>query len=308
MRAEEFATNAEGIDRVGYLRMDVDRLGQIFANGLKEKYTLTRLSALSRQMSYFFKYYLSSLAEDRRQLPNASQKLSECDRSNLLFIYAGGDDVFVSGSWNEIIEFSFDVYQAFRAFTGHHPDITLSAGIAICGAKYPLYQAAKDSGEAENSAKNNGKDSLGLFGQTFKWNEWLGRDVYKNLDNETKQYLRNEPKPPELLGVLPFVQYLKRELDAKYSRSFVRNLLLTAQFQDQLLKNKKLLPIEKKDIRYFLHLPKIAYTLARLPDRIRNDPNFVPIRTSLKSSYNAPYFRAIATWLELLNRSSSFED
>ena len=61
---------------------------------------------------------------------------------------------------------------------------------------------------------------------------------------------------------------------------------------------------EVRDIRYFLHLPKVAYTLARLPNQVKKADGFEAIRTSLKSPYNAPYFRAIATWIDLLNRSS----
>lgn len=56
-----------------------------------------------------------------------------------------------------------------------------------------------------------------------------------------------------------------------------------------------------QDIQYYLHLPQIAYTLARLPREKFNNDEF---RKSLKSPYNAPYFRAIATWIELLTRSS----
>lgn len=37
MRAEELAGKSEGIKRIGYLRMDVDNLGKIFAEGLKKK-------------------------------------------------------------------------------------------------------------------------------------------------------------------------------------------------------------------------------------------------------------------------------
>ncbi|MFM7886613.1 MAG: type III-A CRISPR-associated protein Cas10/Csm1 [Pseudanabaena sp.] len=66
-RAEELAANAQGIKRVGYLRMDVDRLGQIFAHGLDDNnYSLPKVASLSRQMSYFFKVYLNSLASDRK--------------------------------------------------------------------------------------------------------------------------------------------------------------------------------------------------------------------------------------------------
>jgi CRISPR-associated protein Csm1 len=55
-------------------------------------------------------------------------------------------------------------------------------------------------------------------------------------------------------------------------------------------------------MRYFLHLPRVAYTLARVPNSVKEMENFDALRTSLKSPYNAPYFRAIATWLDLLNR------
>lgn len=326
IRAGEMADAAKKdgcIPRVGYLRMDVDKLGQIFAKGLDEKQTLPRLAGLSRQMSYFFKVYLNSLANDRDQnflKPNQLKKaqcLSKDDRKNLLFIYAGGDDLFVSGAWNEVVEFAFDVYQSFRAYTGNNPDITLSGGLSLADVKFPLYQAATESGKAEDAAKSNGRDSLGLFGEKFKWSEWLGqKDVKVSeievLDAEIKDYLEICPKIEslELFGILPFIQILE-EPKIGYSRSFVRNLLDTANLQNQ--KNKEIedgrkqeeYTNQKKDIRYYLHLPQIAYTLARLPKNIRENQKFEPVRKSLKSPYNAPYFRAIATWIELLNRSSN---
>ncbi|WP_414584930.1 type III-A CRISPR-associated protein Cas10/Csm1 [Scytonema sp. PCC 10023] len=339
MRAEEMAEISHGIKRVGYLRMDVDRLGQIFAKGLAENQTLARLAGLSRQMSYFFKVYLNSLAANRsdnisgkiKQLPHGSNSLSnnsidktssEDKGKNLLFIYAGGDDLFVSGAWNEIVNFSFDIYQCFRAYTGHHPDITLSAGVSIAEPKFPLYQAADESGDAEGKAKNNGRDSLGLFNQVFKWDEWLGIEKRNHLDKKNEvqknnlkhldkndevqrkiiEYLEQEENP-YIWGILPFVERLERQNIGKdFSRNFVRNLLITAQAQEQALKK-----IEDKksnhaiETRYYLHLPKIAYTLARLPQNVLEDDEF---RISLKNPYNAPYFRAIATWIELLNRKS----
>jgi CRISPR-associated protein Csm1 len=314
MRAGEMAEIAEGINRVGYLRMDVDRLGEIFAKGLGNKQTLPRIAGLSRQFSYFFKVYLNSLSEKRQinflkhcnnkniEGLNNAKYLTASPRENLLFIYAGGDDLFVSGAWNEVIEFAFDVYQCFRAYTGYNPNITLSAGISIDTINSPLYQAAYISGEAENAAKANGRDSLGLFGQVFKWDEWLGTAKVTNFDAVNKNYNNPETKKPSLLGILPFVQKLEQQnIGVNYARNFVRNLLITAQIQEQALKkfeeaNKS---EEALSTRYYLHLPKIAYTLARLPKNVLDDNDF---RTSLKSPYNAPYFRAIATWIELLNR------
>lgn len=313
MSAAEMATAAQGIDRVGYLRMDVDRLGQIFANGLGEHQSLPRLAGLSRQMSYFFKVYLNSLASDRQtNFFNSKQKFEylqhhdphQLNRPDLLFIYAGGDDLFISGAWNQVVDFGFDIYQAFRCYTGYHPMITLSGGISIAAEKYPLYQAANDSGDAESNAKGNGKDSLGLFGEVFKWHEWLGQFEPSKLNADDRTYLQQEPTP-ELFGVLPFVQALNTQLDVNQSRGFVRNLLLTAQLQSERIKQAKEKQSDNiQDIRYYLHLPKVAYTLARLPQSVRDHPNFLPVRLALKNPRNAPYFRAIATWLELLNRNT----
>lgn len=323
IRTSEMTEKAESqgcIPRVGYLRMDVDKLGQIFAKGLGDYQSLPRLAGLSRQMTYFFKVYLNSLAENRQQnfckaLGNQVKSLSNSDRKNLLFIYAGGDDLFVSGAWNEVVEFAFDVYQSFRYYTGQHPDITLSGGISLAGAKFPLYQAARESGEAEDKAKGNGRDSLGLFSQAFKWEEWLGKEKIKvsdleTIDDKIKEYLGTDFSI-ELFGVIPFVNKLQT-LEINTSRNFVRNLLTTAQVQEQKIKEFKEKYSDKgehrehslNDIQYYLHLPKIAYTLARLPDQVRNNEKFKPVITSLKNPYNAPYFRAIATWIECLNRSS----
>lgn len=310
MRAGELAEVAQGIKRVGYLRMDVDKLGQIFAKGLGQKQTLPRLAGLSRMMTYFFKVYLNSLAQDRvRNLPDKAKQLTHDNRPNLIFIYAGGDDLFVSGSWNEVVEFSFDVYQSFRAYTGNNPDITLSAGISLETFKFPLYQAASNSGEAEKGAKNNGRDSLGLFGEVFKWGEWLGTANLDSLSQEIKDYLNSETLPQHL-GIFPLVDLLeKQKQDINYARSFVRNLLATATLQNQMLDKLDKIKDEKleniRGTRYYLHLPKLAYTLTRLPKYVRENPTFEEIRKSLLSPYNAPYFKAIATWIELLNRSST---
>ena len=328
MRAGEMAKKAKGVNRVGYLRMDVDKLGQIFAKGLGENQTLPRLAGLSRQMSYFFKVYLNSLAKKRydnfiqhRELGNIkffnnAQYLTKDNRDKLLFIYAGGDDLFISGAWNEIVEFAFDVYQCFRAYTGNNPDITISGGISIEDIKFPLYQAAKSSGEAEDKAKDNGRDSLGLFGQAFKWSEWLGAENInvsdiEIFDNKIREYLATNIML-DLFGIFPFVKKLQeQQIEINYTRSFVRKLLDTAQMQEQKIqeiqnkRKQQQYQGEIDDIRYYLHLPKIAYALGRLRPNILNNDDFIPIRKSLISPYNARYFQAIATWIELLNRTQT---
>jgi CRISPR-associated protein Csm1 len=318
MRAEELAEESAGIKRVGYLRMDVDNLANIFTKGLGNKHSLPRLAGLSRQMSYFFKAYLNSLAKNRSinfiEALKKPKYITENLRSELVFIYAGGDDLFVSGSWNQVVEFGFDVYQAFRAYTGYNLDITLSGGISINDVKFPLYQAASESGEAEEAAKGNGRDSLGLFGEVFKWGEWVNitdqrEDKSKVIEGQKERYLSQEAKP-EISDVVSFIQVLTNKLDisSDYSRSFIRRLLDAAATQEHILKqmDKDRENEENKNgVRYYLHLPKLAYALSRLPKslKLHDDKDFIAVRQSLMNPRNAPYFRAIATWIELLTRS-----
>jgi CRISPR-associated protein Csm1 len=295
--AEELATKAAGIDRVGYLRMDVDNLGQIFAKGLGKAHNLPRLAGLSRQMSYFFKVYLNSLAENRRVNTDPIEgftKLTNEARPDLLFIYAGGDDLFISGAWNQIAEFACDIYQSFRAYTGNNPDITISGGISINTSKYPLYRAADQAGDAEYKAKDNDKDSFNLFGETFKWAHWLGRG-----DNAV-EYLETEASLNTNIIELT-AQLHNPDL---ISRAFIRNLLVLADIRDRKIESLLEQPSSdnRDDITYYLHLPKLAYALSRLPASVRNNENFVPIRQALLKPRSSPYFRSIATWVELLNR------
>ena len=351
--AEELANASQGIKRIGYVRMDVDNLGQIFARGLGKNQTLTQIASLSRQMTYFFKVYLNSLAENQNRhlsiiiyqylISSSLLTLSEitsfsriinnrpiskqykeiiisenAKRDNLLFIYAGGDDLFISGAWNEIVEFSFDIYQCFRAYTCKNSDITISAGVELAEAKFPLYQAADKSGKAEDKAKDNGRDSLTLFGETFKWDEWLGTFNPKNSNPDIEKFLENKPPKEDsdnaeenndqaLFGVYPITQLLHKSLEAELSRSFIKNLLLTAQIQDQKIKEAKDKEWENpQDIKNFLHLPRVAYTLSRLKFKSSGEEKPTTIKSSIRKAllnpYNAPYYRAIATWIELLNR------
>ncbi len=313
IRGEELAELSEGIKRIGYLRMDVDNLGKVFAKGLGDKHSLPRLAGLSRQMSYFFKVYLNSLAENRLDnIPETARMLTKDARQNLLFIYAGGDDLFVSGAWNEVADFAFDVYQSFREYTGWNQDITLSGGVSINDVKYPLYQAAGSCGDAEEAAKGNGRDSLGLFGEVFKWGEWVNiadriEDKSKVIDRQKHRYLSQEAKPG-ISDILSFIKILTNKLDiaSDYSRSFIRRLLDVAATQEQILKQMdkdKEKEENKNGVRYYLHLPKLAYALSRLPQSLHDEKDFIAVRQSLMSPRNAPYFRAIATWIELLTRS-----
>lgn len=165
-----------GIQRLGVLRMDVDNLGRLFSEGLGKEATLSRIAALSFAVSLFFEGWVEVLAERRGKGP---WKGLEVDR--LYSIYSGGDDLFFVGSWDAVVELAQAIRADLSRFAADHPGVHASAGIALVGGKYPLYQAAVEAGEAEGQAKGarwwrDGqeyrKDAVSFLGQAVPWHRF----------------------------------------------------------------------------------------------------------------------------------------
>jgi CRISPR-associated protein Csm1 len=163
---------AQGVERLGVLRMDVDNLGRLFSEGFKDHATLSRIASLSLAISLFFEGWVEMLAE----------KQSEVDKLDRLYsVYSGGDDLFFVGSWDAVIELARRIRAALSAYAADHPAIHLSAGLVLIGGKYPLYQAAQDAHRAEERAKSHQwysgdeprlKDSICFLGQVLPWEQF----------------------------------------------------------------------------------------------------------------------------------------
>lgn len=137
--------------------MDVDNLGNMFSH----IDNIAVLSARSRILNIFFKVYLNQICLDRKT--NILKKSETVDRiwgnpgRNVSIIYAGGDDLFIVGAWDETVELAFDIQKAFESFTYGRPknEGGISGGLTLHQPKFPLYQMASLSAEAEAYAKHD---------------------------------------------------------------------------------------------------------------------------------------------------------
>jgi CRISPR-associated protein Csm1 len=158
------AGKAGAIEQIGVLRMDVDNLGWVFSEWVANL-TMTKLSALSCMMEHFFSGYLNTLA--RKQAEN-----------DLYIIYAGGDDLFVVGAWHHLPDLAEGIRYRFKTFTGKNPALSLSGGLTLEGARFPLYRAAERAGEAEHKAKGytrpdkHDKDAFCFLDTAVAWEDW----------------------------------------------------------------------------------------------------------------------------------------
>lgn len=177
---EEYAAQAEGIDRIAVLRADVDNLGQAFVSGFDDpknqnRYvTLSRTASLSRQLSLFFKLHINKILSEPSYFINGKS----VSRRNATICYSGGDDLFLIGSWNEVIELAVDIQRRFEKYT--QKTLTISAGIGIYTHSYPISAAASEVGELEECAKAlPGKNAVTIYrdGQEHTETDVFGRDV-----------------------------------------------------------------------------------------------------------------------------------
>jgi hypothetical protein len=151
---EELAKRATGAKLLGVLRMDVDHLGKIFSRGLpSSQRDLIHLGILSRDLSAFFKRDLRRLCE---------QEASE-GRGNFHVVYAGGDDLFMVGTWSDLAPFAMTIQAEFAKYTTYNPGVTISGGFIVESAHTPLYRLAELAGEAEDISKESGRNRLTMF-------------------------------------------------------------------------------------------------------------------------------------------------
>ncbi|MDR0501205.1 MAG: type III-A CRISPR-associated protein Cas10/Csm1 [Coriobacteriales bacterium] len=68
-------------------------------------------------------------------------------------IYSGGDDLFIIGNWSDVLHAAMDIRKALDEVTGNNA-LTISAGIGMYDASYPIARMAEEVGRLEDAAKN----------------------------------------------------------------------------------------------------------------------------------------------------------
>ncbi|MCK9225544.1 MAG: type III-A CRISPR-associated protein Cas10/Csm1 [Candidatus Muirbacterium halophilum] len=173
----EFTNNSIGVNGLGVLRMDVDNLGTTFKSGFKpHEQTISRFSALSRSLNIYFKQIIHQIIDDKSQKDNIFFKtpILRKDKTSVMIIYSGGDDLFMIGAWDDVLEYAYRIRDSFKKYTCDNPALTLSAGYTIVSPSFPVHIFSQISEEQEKIAKSNKKggkekDSIALWNKAFHW-------------------------------------------------------------------------------------------------------------------------------------------
>ena len=176
-RAKEgFKTLEEYADGsyIGVLRMDVDGLGARFIQGFN---SFEEYAAFSGKLSEFFDVILKDILSGYQD--------------HLNIVYAGGDDLFVVGHWDKVIDFAADVHDRFDEHMAGNP-VTISGGLVIVGSKFPIAKSAELSGQAEDAAKkyrNGQKNAFSFLGECVGWGKEF--DYVKATKDEMVHQVRD---------------------------------------------------------------------------------------------------------------------
>lgn len=159
-KEQKFKTFEEYADDsyLGILRMDVDGLGKRFIEGFS---SIAEYKKFSNSLVDFFE----------KDVLNIQKEPEFKDYLNI--IYAGGDDLFVVGKWDKVIDFAERIQKETK-IRFQKEGISISGGIAIVNDKFPIAKAAEMAGEAEDNAKhfNNGeKNAFHFLGNSVSWNK-----------------------------------------------------------------------------------------------------------------------------------------
>ncbi len=230
----DIAKVSKGDKLIAYLKGDVDNMGKILREGLKKtKPSISRFATLSRLLETFFGGYL--------------QNEIETDFKQIYTVFSGGDDFFVIGPWDRIIDFAKKIRDEFSRFCARNPDLTFSAGVILVKPHEPISYCAEMVEKKLKDSKGKGvKNNITLFNQTVSWDElgkilsegkriinWLQEDPpiitrsfiynlrkYGEMAQESGIYKENEKLKTEFLKFIPhLVHDIKRNLIKENQKS-----------------------------------------------------------------------------------------
>ena len=263
--SEHFKTFEEyaGDTDLGILRMDVDGLGKRFIEGFD---SISSYRQFSNRLVEFFGSELRKMQQDYRE--------------HLNIIYSGGDDLFIIGRWDKVIDFAELIHKE-TASRFSQEGISISGGVAIVKSAFPISKAAQLGGEAEEAAKqfrNGEKNAFHFLGKTVSWDTEF--DYVKSYKNQ-------------------FVSLIN---DFGLSKSILHKLMLYASIakHNEVRRNER----KTEDFSYVWH---ISYYLTRYMERYKsNNEVYSFCRTlrdkelTFKNGRNLQLIALAARWAELL--------
>ncbi len=231
----------KGKSFLSILKADIDNLGQIFSKGFGSNVTISKYASLSRMFDYFFTAWLPKKIKEKY--------------SSVYTVFAGGDDLFLIGAYNQIIDLSKEIAEHLKKYSAGNLDIHISAGIVLKKPQVPVYQMAETSENALQISKQNiGKNSITIFDITVRWDEYFQLlDLIEDIDD----FFNRDVKTGYIYNMLKYIDMSEQLKKGRLTFANRKNALWIAYLNYSTVRNYKDEELKEELLTFFYN--KIKY-------------------------------------------------
>ncbi|MFN3699436.1 MAG: type III-A CRISPR-associated protein Cas10/Csm1, partial [Dictyoglomus sp.] len=181
-----------GDNKLAYLKMDADNMGNIFRKlsdmeREREGLALTRYGILSRRIELFFGKEVLKIIKEK-------------PKGTIYPVFIGGDDLLLIGAYNEINDLAKEIREKYYEYTGSKEIFTISGGISYFSDNFPLIRGTRILEEVLEKAKNfvypeedkPKKDKICVEGEVLSYKEY--QEALNLAEEITQKILKTDEK------------------------------------------------------------------------------------------------------------------
>ena len=176
---EDLAKKSRGDNAIAVIKADVDNMGNFIKNSDVTQ-SFANFDTFSKGINNFFSLYVPRKMKEKF--------------ANSYTVFAGGDDLLIVGSYDEMIDLAVFIRQEFMKFIKSQ-NLSISFGIVLAKPSTPISYLAQTSEKwLEVSKEIGGKDAISIFGETAKWDSYINvrgkiLDEFEKFDIDNAAFL-----------------------------------------------------------------------------------------------------------------------
>lgn len=230
----DIANQSTGSKKLGVIKADVDTLGFLFTEGLKEhkddKISISRINTMSRMLDIFFGGCIQELITKKYE--------------DIYCVFSGGDDLFFIGPWNIMPKLAININKKFHEFTCNNPCMTLSVAICVVDSGGHIATLAEECEHKLKKVKNEvdsrlypnktGRDAIYFLNKVMSWDDfekqiklgnWFADGVNKKISTSILRRIIKYSQMYQLymntgdVNQLMFLPFFSQELDRNIKNS-----------------------------------------------------------------------------------------